>query len=1061
MKRIFLSPWPYKSTPIPGNNSICPGVNNIYWSYFMNKSGFSKKNLLQPFFAVFLGLILAVSVLFFSGCESKSHITKDALLENFVNPPNSARPGVYWYFMDGNLSKEGMTGDLESMKEAGIGHLVFLEVDVGVPKGPVKFLSEEWQDLFVHAVREAERLGIEITLGVGPGWSGSGGPWVKPEQSMLHLVASSINVKGPKKINENLPVPGPRRPYFGEGALTPGLKKIWQAYYKDEYVLAFPTPEGQEKIKDIDEKALYYRAPYTSRPGVKPFLPALANYEQISDRSIIPQNKIIDLSERLKSDGSIEWDVPAGDWTILRLGKRNNGAVTRPAPQPGLGFEINKFSADDFDDHFDLFVGKLLKKVGPRNKSNGGGWTMLHMDSWEMGAQNWTDGFRKEFQTRRGYDPLPYLPTYKGFIVDNIEKSERFLWDVRLTAQELVLENHAGRIKQLGREHGFGLSIEPYDMNPCADLDLGALADVPMCEFWSKGFGFNSAFSCFEATSIAHINGSPVCAAEAFTAGGHEAWKLYPGAMKNQGDWAFATGINRIVYHTFAHKPLDENLRPGMTMGPYGVHWDRGQTWWPMVSEYHKYISRCSYMLQQGNTVADVLYLTAEGAPHVFLPPKSMVAGNDTIPDRRGYNFDGCSPLMLMEKATVQDNKIVFPGGASYHLLVLPNFHTMTPELLEKIESLVEQGARVLGNPPKKSPSLVNYPRCDEIVTTKAKHMWKSLDVPDSKTNLKYGKGTIYWGGEYSMPDSSFLFPHYYTTDELLNGLFVDIDFESTGPIRYTHRKTKNLDIYFVSNKTEMMVDATCFFRVKKGTPELWDPITGNIRKLKNYDWQEYRTTIPLKFSPYQSYFIIFDRTEKRKEGKKGPHSNFPIKTEIAELKGPWAVSFNPKWGGPEKATFVSLQDWTKRPEDGIKYYSGIAVYKKNFDLPEGHSPQLDNKLLLDLGDVNHLARVKLNGNDLGVLWTAPWSVDMTESVREKNNALEIEVVNLWPNRLIGDERFPDDGIKNGEWPDWLLEGKERTSGRFTFTTKKYFKKDSPLLKSGLLGPVKILKSAN
>ena len=633
----------------------------------MIKNRTSRKTFLQKSVTMVSGIILLLTwAVLLHNCGGQNKVSKKQLLQGFLNPPDSSRPGVYWYFMDGNLSIEAMTADLESMKEAGIGNLVFLEVDVGVPRGPVDFLSEEWQELFAHAVREAERLSIEITLGVGPGWSGSGGPWVKPEQSMLHLVASSTRVTGPSKYNGVLPIPKPRRPYFGERALTATLRKQWESYYEDVFVLAFPTPTTEIKIENVDEKALYYRAPYTSRKGVKPFLPAIAYYPESPSGTTIEKEKIIDLTDWLQPDGTIEWDVPPGNWTIMRFGTRNNGAVTRPAPVPGLGFECNKFDATDFDAHFEKFVGKLIKKVEPRKKDSGGGWTMLHMDSWEMGAQNWTRGFREEFQSRRGYDPLLYLPTYTGCVVENLEISERFLWDVRLTGQELVLENHAGRIKELGSRYGFGLSIEPYDMNPCSDLDLGALADVPMCEFWSKGFGFNSAFSCLEATSIAHINGLPVVAAEAFTAGGHEAWKLYPGVMKNQGDWAFCAGINRFVYHTFAHKPLGEQYRPGMTMGPYGVHWDRGQTWWPMASSYHKYISRCSYLLQQGNTEADILYLTPEGAPHVFRPPKSALVENDTIPDRGGYNFDGCSANILIAKASVQDRQVIFPGGSLY-----------------------------------------------------------------------------------------------------------------------------------------------------------------------------------------------------------------------------------------------------------------------------------------------------------------------------------------------------------------------------------------------------------
>ncbi len=326
---------------------------------------------------------VAISILTFS-CRFTS---TDKLKKGFKNPPDSARPGVYWYFMDGNLSREGMTADLESMKAAGIGNVLFLEVNVGIPRGKVDFLSEEWQELYKHAVKEAERLGIEVTLGSGPGWAGSGGPWVKPEQSMRHLVASVTKVKGPSEFNGKLQKPEPRKPYFGEGVLTESLKKQWEEYYEDVFVLAFPTPKIESQIVDVDEKALYYRAPYTSAKNVKPFLPAPANFEEISG-SAIDMNKIIDLTNKLQSNGQLLWKVPKGNWTIMRFGKRNNGAVTRPAPIQGLGFESDKFDTTALNAHFNEYIGKLIQKVGPRKKEISGGWTMIHIDSWEMGVQN-------------------------------------------------------------------------------------------------------------------------------------------------------------------------------------------------------------------------------------------------------------------------------------------------------------------------------------------------------------------------------------------------------------------------------------------------------------------------------------------------------------------------------------------------------------------------------------------------------------------------------------------------------------------------------------------------
>ncbi|MBX2924490.1 MAG: glycosyl hydrolase [Chitinophagaceae bacterium] len=1001
---------------------------------------------------------ILIAALLWSGCTKKTTVPAQtdisgigALKAGFVNPPDWARPGVYWYFMDGNLSEEGMTKDLESMSRSGIGNVIFLEVNVGVPRGKVDFLSDRWLELFAHAEKECRRLNIAMTLGIGPGWSGSGGPWVAPAQSMQHLVSSAITVQGNENKKIKLPVPLPKRPFFGEGVFTPGLKKQWQDFYEDVAVLAFPQLSDTGKIKNIDEKALYYRAPYSSVAGVKPFL------SPDDDGSMLPgaavsKNTILDLTDKLQPDGTVNWEVPPGNWIIMRFGTRNNGAVTRPAPFPGLGFEADKLDTAALNAHLDEYTGRIFRKIGKPVKRSEGGLKFLHMDSWEMGAQNWTKNMRAEFMKRRGYDPQPFYPVYNGMIVENPEISERFLWDLRQTAQELVLEYHAGQVKKYAHRHGLGLSIEPYDMNPTADLELGAVADVPMCEFWSKDFGYNTSFSCIEAVSIAHVNGQSLVPAEAFTAEKNEGWKQYPGSMKSQGDWAFAAGINRLVYHTFQSQSLPDSLHPGMTMGPYGIHWDRNQTWWPMVSDYHRYISRCQFMLQQGRTVADVLYLSPEGAPHVFRPPSSALSGEEPVRDRRGYNFDGCSPGQLLI-ASVKDNQVVFPGGAMYKLLVLPDVKTMTPRLLEKIGELVREGAVIIGNPPVQSPGLTGYPGCDEQVKNLSRTIWGALEIPSAYTERIYGKGKIIWGADISTK-SDGLYPLYSITAGILKNMGVPEDFEWAGDLRYTHRTAPGWDIYFVANKTTEPLNADAIFRCDSGSPELWDPVTGEMRSLPAFTQQDGQTAIPLQFQPNQSFFIVF-----RKGAKATPvpaKENFPGYNNLATLEGAWTVSFDPQWGGPEKVVFDQLQDWTTRPEEGIKYYSGTAVYRQSFDLPGTDINNKGRRLFLDLGEVNNMAQVKLNGKDLGVIWTAPWQVDITGIVKEKDNQLEIAVVNLWSNRLIGDEQLPDDGVKNGQWPEWLQQGKARTSGRFTFTTYKHYKKDSPLLPSGLTVPVSI-----
>jgi hypothetical protein len=1151
--------------------------------------------------------------------------------KNFVNPPDSARPGVYWYFLNGNFNGKEMTADLESMKAVGIGNLVFLEVSIGTPPGPVAFMSPKWQELFVQAVRDAERLGIDISLAIGPGWCGSGGPWVKPEQAMQHLVFSTVELKGPQSYSAVLPLPKQRSTQW---------HNMGSLFYEDVTVLAFPS--RKPLIADVNEKALYFRNPFSSMAGVKPHLPTSANYVEPGPTGVIQPGQIVELTKQLKPDGTLNWNVPDGDWTIVRMGRRVTGASTRPAPATAIGLESDKMDAKALEDHFSHFVGVLLEKLSPRAKEHG--LTNLHMDSWESGAQNWTPSLLDEFKKRRGYDARPWLLAYSGRVVESLEKSERFLWDLRLTVQELVLENHAGVVKKYAHKNGLSLSIEPYDMNPVGDLDLGAVADVPMAEFWNNTF--NSAFSVIEMSSVAHVMGKPIVSAESFTStGGLDA---YPWSLKNQGDWAFCAGVNRIVFHTFAHQALGDAYKPGVSFGFYGVFWHRNQTWWPMVSAYHRYLTRCSELLRQGVTVSDVLYLTPEGAPLVFLPPDSAVDGAVNLPDKRGYGFDGCSPKILMARAEVKDGMIAFPGGSSYRLMVLPLVETMTPALLAKIRDMVKAGATVVGSPPVKSPSLSGYPTCDGEVQALAKELWGNMDVPKTVTKRNYGKGVIYWGGEVlpeevspeaskikndsfsesswiwypegnpaqSAPpekryfqriisvdgtkalasasaalsaDNSFtlwingrkvstgnnfnitfmtslkrflrpgvnvvavevsnasdapnpagwigsfelnykdgsreviktdkqwsagltaqpgwkqavtkpgdwkdamvlgayamapwnrkgenptnqqlsqqlrqqIYPSYDLTATLLTEMGVKEDFTATGPVRYGHRRTEDRDIYFVANRTGAPIKVDCRFRVGKGSARLWDPVTGEQRSLLQFERTDGLTTIPMEFDAFQSFFVVFDGKGKATTGK--AEKNFPELTSIKELSGTWEVAFDPKWGPfdsapstqlrtgqgrrPGEFVFGKLEDWSKRPEDGIKYYSGIATYRKTVNLDQ--TPK--GKMVLDLGVVRDMARVKLNGQDLGVVWCAPWQVEVTSAIKAGNNQLEIEVVNRWANRLIGDKQPADANARIVECPPGLFGGQSFKTGRYTYGMHDPYKAQSPLDPSGLIGPV-------
>lgn len=975
--------------------------------------------------------------------------TSGDLENSFKSPPDSARPGVYWYFMDGNLDQKEMIKDLDSMKEAGLGNVIHLEVNVNVPRGPVESLSPQWFEMFANTIHHAEKIGIDVTLGTGPGWTGSGGPWIKQEESMQHLVYSETNAKGPSSFDAKLPV-APQRDHW--------WKMLDCEFYQDVAVYAFPACDPV--IEKSDEKAFYKRPSYSSGE-TSGFFSAPAKHAAVPAQNVIDPTKIIDLTKYLQEDGTLKWKVPAGDWTIMRFGRRSNGTSNRPASLPVVGLDHDKFDKKLLEKHFDHYTGKLIEKVGTRAPGLKGGLKAIHLDSWEMNAQNWSPAFPDEFRKRRGYDLSPYLPAFSGRVVKDLATTERVLWDMRLTVQELILENYAGHLRTLAHQRGMEFSIEPYGMTQTADLELGVYADVPMCEFWSTKY--DTSDSCIAAASIAHVLGRPIVGSEAFTGHRDERGQHYPGSLKNQGDWAFAMGVNRFAYHTFTHKPLGEKGLPGMTMGEWGIRWDRGQTWWPMVGDYHRYVTRCSHVLRQGLTVSDVLYLTPEGAPHVFEPPHSALVARGTLLDKKGHSFDGCPPGLL-EKMVVRDGRVGVMGGSQYRLLVMPRFDTATPAFLKQVMRLVADGATVIGYPPSASPSMSDYPACDLEVKRLAEKLWGK---PPYVAERKYGKGRIILdagAGKFiaSNPEPTTrknklsIYPSYGFTSGIFEEMGVVEDFKSDVPLRFTHRRSEAADIYFVSNPVDQPVKASATFRVTNATPQLWDAITGNVRALPQFKQSEKTTTVPLTFAPYQSYFVVFPR-DPRDQKMASDGVNFPKSKPVATIDGSWEVAFDPKWGGPAKVMFDKLQDWTQHSERGIKYYSGIATYHKSFDAPD-ISGKPGKRTYLDLGTVHDMARVTLNGKNLGVVWCAPWQVDITDALKPKDNKLEIEIANRWSNRQLGDQQAPDKHVRTLKWESGLLGGKEFKAGRYTFSTGRDLGK---LLPSGLIGPVRIMSENN
>ncbi|MDR0521200.1 MAG: hypothetical protein LBH00_05030 [Planctomycetaceae bacterium] len=1023
----------------------------------------------------------------FASAVLQADVDLEKLQSEFRSPPDSARPWVYLFVMDGNFSKEGITADLEAMKRAGIGGMILMEIYTGVPRGNVKFMSEEWQDTFVHLVRESERLGLELTLVSGPGWTGSGGPWITPEHSMLHLTASELNVSGPDKFNAELPLPVPRKPFFGENQLPAEIEKARKEWFKDVKVIAFPSPEGNKKTADIDEKALYYRKPYSSDRSTKPYLESKAEYSAGEKDAVIETKKSLDLTDKFK-DGKLTWDVPEGKWTILRLAATSTGANTRPAPLPGMGLESSKLDKNAFDIHAVHYLNKLLQKTGKtasERAKSAGGLKYFHIDSWEMGSQNYSETFFAEFAKRRGYDPMPYLPAYLGYVTESREITERFLWDVRQTAQEVMIENHGEYLRETAHKNGMKLSIEPYDMMPCNDMSFGAAADVPMGEFWFPAGGFLTAFACWEAASVGHIHGRQVVAAEAFTGnGGVDRWRFSPKTLKQQGDWAFCAGINRFVFHRYQHQPLPDKY-PGFSMGQYGIHWERTQPWWEMSQDYHRYLARCQFLLQKGKPVADILYLEQEGAPVVFTPPASALVGKEFFRDHRGYRFDGCDPMSFLKLADVKKenlvdkdevargttrtlqwksgSKIVFPSGAEYQVLVLPNVETMTLPMAQKIEKMVNAGALVIGQLPKKSPSLQGYPKADDEIKIIAERVNRKLIAP---------------------PESKELYPSYDFTADILKQKVAE-DFTSKGnSLRYFHTRDGGMDIYFVSNRSEKPFADYVQFREsrrKESNAEhskilvIFDPLTGkayqgHLSASIQTDEGLHGTNVPVKLDGGQSLFYLFIDTSMPGNAAfvqylrlpmslpllKGETTTAadgtviksfdwdetlqPVKTAVpADLNADWTVTFHQKQNNETfTLNFPQLTDWSKHADERVKYFSGTATYTKEFTLNEKPG---SGKIYLDLGNVEVMARVTLNGKEVRTVWAPPYRVEITEAVREGKNELKIETANQWVNRLIGDAKLPAE--KRTTWSTW----------------QNVWKADSPLLPAGLLGPVQIQRS--
>jgi hypothetical protein len=1163
--------------------------------------------------------------------------TSDALRAGFETPPDEVKPRTWWHWVSGNISKEGITLDLEAMKRVGVAEAQVFNVDQG-PAGSVRTLSPEWNELTKFAIQEADRLGIELAFENCAGWSTSGGPWVTPEQSMQFVYWSTTCLQGGIDVEIALP----------KGKDTAG--------YKDIAVLAFPTPRGDRadaaltvtasegvqnaanlmdadrateatlawpakdqpahvqfdfdepvtrgslsirfdkysdqpkgEIQSSDDGANYKKlasfegdstlifAPTTARhfrvvvqrpreksEGVKlaelswegarlADARAKAGFDaDVRSRLITPwaiptemsilQDRVIDVTSHLTADGKLKWAAPAGDWTVLRIGHASNGKTNHPSVPEATGLEVDKLSAEAVTAHInDGFIGQVIKAAGPL-----AGKSLKYMlcDSWEAGSLNWTPKMRETFTKRCGYDPIPWLPVMTGRVVGSVELSERFLWDLRRVIADMTADNHFGTLQKLAHENGMQFYAEAPGIGmPCVadELQCKSRTDVPMGEFWLHGSG---SADVKEAASAAHINGKRWVAAESFTARTEDAsWKNDPYSIKALGDKHFCLGLNRIVFHRYAHQP--DNRQPGVTMGPWGLNFERTQTWWEPGAAWLKYIARCQWLLSQGEPVSDVLFFYGEWAPNTLAERADL---KPAIPV--GYDYDGCD-YEVLAKATVKDGHVVLPSGMTYRVLALAESDSMTPQTIAIVEKLVKAGATIVGVKPTKSPSLAGYPQSDAIVKKIADELWLNASV----SGKSVGAGRVYAS---------------LTVADALKDLHLAPDFSTDKKTRASlmavHRKIDIGDLFFVSNQQYQAANVSCSFRVSGKIPELWDPETGAITPAATYRDENGVTTIPLSFGPSGSVFVVFrdgappsdwvtefksqadiaaaaaepqvkilkavyqpvdgspgeDVTERvnsawltnpapmkinndamggdpkfgtvkelvvdyvvdgkpvhvvvpesepltlptanylmpsveLRRDETGPlkvrawsagdidltfasgrtwHHSVKAAAPVKTIEGAWDLHFPAGRGAPEKTKLDSLVSWTTSADAGVKYFSGTATYKKTITI-DANLLGSGKVVQLDLGEVKNLAEVTLNGQNLGVLWKPPFQVDISRFAKSGENLLEVEVTNLWPNRLIGDESLPKE---------------ERT----TWTTFNPFNANSPLLRSGLIGPVTI-----
>jgi hypothetical protein len=1106
----------------------------------------------------------------------------------FAQQNENAKPWVFWYWVKGAVSKEGITADLEAMKSNGIAGAYLMSIQ-GPDKTPVYSppavqLTPEWWKMVEFAMSEAKRLNLKLGMHVSDGFALAGGPWITPELSMQKVVWSKISVSN-SSTKITLPQPISKESYYkdiaiyaypspvGEGISTrtvipkitasngadatgliqAGNKKNFGSnepcYLQYEFEKPFTcrtiniTVSGNNyqaqrlaievsndgKVfhsigrleaprhgwQDTDEDVTHSITPTTakffrfiydkkgSEPGAedldaakwKPSL-KLVNLElfseaqinqfegkngsvwrvsnrsteaQIAKNACVPLNRVINLTGKLNPDGTLNWKAPKGNWTILRVGNTSTGH-TNATGGGGMGLECDKFNPEAVKLQFDKWYGAALKHGGPEIAKKV--LSVFHVDSWECGSQNWSPVFKAEFLKRRGYDLTPYLPIMTGLPVESAAVSENFLYDIRKTISELVVDQFYKTLAKLAKEQGVTFTAESIAPTMMSDgLMHYKTVDIPMGEFWLNSPTHDKPNDMLDAISGAHIYGKNIIQAEAFTTVRMD-WNESPANMKTLQDRNYALGINKLVYHVFTHNPWTDR-KPGMTLDGVGLYFQRDQTWWKAGKAWIDYAERTQNMLQQGKPVVDIAVFTGEELPRRSVLPDQLVEtlpgifGADVVESEqkrlanvgeplrqipagvthsanmadpeswvnplRGYAYDSFNPDVL-STATVKNGNVVFESGATYKILVFteklkmnPNYQYISYQTVKKLLDLIKAGAKVIvGDKPLYQSGIkqVSHAEFNKVV----EGIWDKNTAPNFIK--KIGLGTAikapYYGDNFDKIGVKKDIEIYKIVP------IEDAGLERANNVTYTHRVNGQKEIYFISNQENKERDLYFSFRVVNKIPQVYDAVSDKLTDIKSWSNFKGTTGFSYKLAPNQSLFFLFENETSDTQLNKG--NNWLGFRTIQDISKSWQAKFDTAYAGPsESVTFNDLTDWTKSTDSLVKYYSGTAIYTRNFTF----NGDLKAKTWIDLGEFSSIAEVKINGINCGTLWTAPHRLDISKAIKKGENKITIEVTNTWANRLIGDSKLPE-------------------NKRITKTTAPFRLEGKPLNPAGLLGPVTI-----